>query len=88
MSASVLNTVPEAPPTSYNLTSVLQLMEELVNAVAEESRAKTTRYHQEQHLYHQMVGFPRLRCLKCVKPSCRRRKQTPGMFRSTLLILD
>ena len=48
MSTPVLNAQTEAPPPSPNLTSVLQLMEELVNEVAEESRAKTTRYQQEQ----------------------------------------
>ena len=39
---------PEAAPPSANLTNLLELMEELVNEVAEESRAKTTRYQQGQ----------------------------------------
>lgn len=48
MSTPVLNHAPGASPQSPNLTNVLALMEELVNEVAEESRAITTRYQQEQ----------------------------------------
>ena len=48
MSTPVLNTVPGPAPSSANLADVRELMEELVNEVAEESRAKTTRYQQGQ----------------------------------------
>ena len=48
MSTPVLTPGPEAPPPSDNLAGVLELMEELVSEVAEESRAETTRYQQNQ----------------------------------------
>ena len=48
MSTPVLTFGPEAPPPSDNLAGVLELMEELVSEVAEESRAETTRYQQNQ----------------------------------------
>ena len=44
MSTPVLSSEPEATPPSANLSGVLALMEDLVSEVAEESRAKTTRY--------------------------------------------
>ena len=48
MSTSVLSSEPEATPPSANLANMRQLMRKLVNQVAEESRAKTTRYQQGQ----------------------------------------
>ena len=48
MSTPVLSSEPEATPPSANLSGVLALMEDLVSEVAEESRAKTTRYQQGQ----------------------------------------
>ena len=48
MSTPVLSSEPEATPPSANLSGVLTLMEDLVSEVAEESRAKTTRYQQGQ----------------------------------------
>ena len=48
MSTPVLSSEPEATPSSANLSGVLALMEDLVSEVAEESRAKTTRYQQGQ----------------------------------------
>ena len=48
MSTPVLTTGPEAPPPSDNLANMRQLMQKLVNQVAEESRAETTRYQQNQ----------------------------------------
>ena len=48
MSTPVLSSAPEAPSPPANLPDVRELMEELVNEVAEESRAKTTRYQQGQ----------------------------------------
>ena len=48
MSTPVLSSEPEATPPSTNLSGVLALMEDLVSEVAEESRAKTTRYQQGQ----------------------------------------
>ena len=48
MSTTVLTPGPEAPPPSDNLAGVLELMQKLVNQVAEESRAKTTHYQQGQ----------------------------------------
>ena len=48
MSTPVLNAEVGPSPTPTNLANVRELMEELVNEVAEESRAKTTRYQQGQ----------------------------------------
>ena len=48
MTTPVLSPEPEAPPPLANRPDVRELMEELVNEVAEESRAKTTRYQQGQ----------------------------------------
>ena len=48
MSTPVLTTGPAAPPPSANLTNMRELMQELVDEVAEESRAETTRYQQGQ----------------------------------------
>ena len=48
MTTPVLTTGPEAPPPSDNLANMRQLMQKLVNQVAEESRAETTRYQQNQ----------------------------------------
>ena len=48
MSTPVLSPEPEAPPPPANLPDVRKLMEEMVNEVAAESRAKTTRYQQGQ----------------------------------------
>lgn len=44
MSTAVLTPGPEAAPPPENLTDMRELMQELVDKVAEESRAKTTRY--------------------------------------------
>ena len=48
MTTPVLTIGPEAPPPSDNLANMRQLMQKLVNQVAEESRAETTRYQQDQ----------------------------------------
>ena len=48
MSTPVLSPEPQAPPSPANLPDVRELMEKLVSEVAEESRAKTTRYQQGQ----------------------------------------
>ena len=48
MTTPVLSPEPEAPPPLANRPDVRELMEELVNEVAEESRAETTRYQQNQ----------------------------------------
>ena len=48
MSTPVLIAVPEAPPPSENPTDMRELMHKFVDEVAEESRAKTTRYQQGQ----------------------------------------
>ncbi len=48
MSTPVLTSGPEAPPPSENLANMRELMQKLVDEVAEESRAKTTRYQQGQ----------------------------------------
>ena len=49
MTTPVLSPEPEAPPPSRQPDrTCVELMEELVNEVAEESRAKTTRYQQGQ----------------------------------------
>ena len=48
MSTPVLTTGPEAPPPSANLANMRELMQKLVDDVAEESRARTTRYQQGQ----------------------------------------
>ena len=48
MSTPVLTIGPEAPPPSGNLANMRELMQKLVNQVAEESRAETTRYQQDQ----------------------------------------
>ena len=48
MSTTVLTPGPEAPPPSDNLANMRELMQKLVDEVAEESRAKTTRYQQGQ----------------------------------------
>ena len=48
MSTPVLSPEPQAPPSPANLPDVRELMQKLVDEVAEESRAKTTRYQQGQ----------------------------------------
>ena len=49
MSTPVLSPEPEAPSPPANIPDVRELMEEMVNEVAKESRAETTRYQQGQH---------------------------------------
>ena len=46
MSTPVLTSGPEAAPSPDNLTNMRVLMQKLVDEVAEESRARTTRYQQ------------------------------------------
>ena len=48
MTTPVLTPRPEAPPPSENLANMRELMQKLVDEVAEESRARTTRYQQGQ----------------------------------------
>ena len=48
MSTTVLTAGPEAPRPSDNLTKMREPMQKLVDEVAEENRAKTTRYQQGQ----------------------------------------
>ena len=48
MSTPVPTTGPQAPPSSGNLANMRELMQKLVDGVAEESRARTTRYQQGQ----------------------------------------
>ncbi len=48
MSTPVLTVGPAARPPSNNLANMRELMQKLVDEVAEESRAKTTRYQQGQ----------------------------------------
>ena len=48
MSTPVLSPEPQAPPSPANLPDVRELMQKLVDEVAEESRARTTRYQQGQ----------------------------------------
>ena len=48
MSTAVLTSGPEAASTPTNLTDMRELMQKFVDKVAEESRAETTRYQQDQ----------------------------------------